>query len=290
MNKKYVNWLLIFITIFITILCFKDSELLSMSVQESTHIFLAKVFPFLFIMMILNGILSMANFPYYVSRIIPNPYLYIFIISALSGSPVNAVIINDFLEKKIITDKEASLSLCFSTLNNPLFLYNYFNLIFKNHLITSKLLLTIYFSNIIIMLFIIIHYKSNHKWKLQLIEYDKKKELIKYVTSSFNNLLNIFAIITFFKLICDILMPYNNALTILLKGFLEITQGLNLLCSLFLPTKIKELLALVILSFSGLSIHVQIANILSKYNINYKYFYYSRFVLALLGIISIFLL
>lgn len=290
MNKKNVNWLLILVTFFIIILCFKNNEILAISMQESSQIFLVKVFPFLFIMMILNGILSMSNFPYYVSKIIPNPYLYIFIVSALSGSPVNAVIINDFLEKKIITNKEASLSLCFSTLNNPLFLYNYFNIIFKNHLITSKMLLTIYFSNIIIMLFIIIRYRSNHKWNLQYIKYDKKKELIKYVTSSFNNLLNIFAIITFFKLICDILMPHNNALTILLKGFLEITQGLNLLCSILLSRKIKELLALVILSFSGLSIHMQIANILSKYNINYKYFYYSRLFLALLGIISIFLL
>lgn len=287
MNKNYINISMIISIILIIIICFSRSNIISLSALESTQIFLTKVFPFLFIMMILNFLLISLNLPYYLSKLVPNPYFYIFVMSLFSGSPVNGVIISSFIEKKFLTTKEASAALCFSTLNNPLFLYNYFKIIFNDSLIITKLFLIIYLLNFIIFIFFTLRYKPQ-KCTFNKENFSFQKNLIKAITSSLQTLLNIFAIITFFKIICDLLLPYQNSLTILIKGSIEITQGLNLMINANITSKTKELLALVILTFSGFSIHIQISNILSKYNINYKYFYISRFILIISEIIIIF--
>ena len=52
--------------------------------------------------------------------------------------------------------------------------------------------------------------------------------------------------------------------------------GLSLIELLVTIVIISILNSLVILSFTGFSIHIQIANILDEYPINYKYFYFSR--------------
>ena len=287
MNKKYVNFILSIGSLTLIVLCFWKNNLIASSIRDSAFIFLTKVFPFLFIIMILNNLLISFNFPYFLSKMFPNPTLYLFVMSALSGSPVNAVIIQSFLEKKIFNAKQASLALCFTTLNNPLFLYNYFQMIFSSTKISIKIFLIIYLSNITLMLFLLpkLSYKKNYTF--QYTEPHIRYDLIKAITTSFTNLLNIFAIITFFKLTCDILLTSNTILSSLLKGLIEITQGLNLLATTDFSTIIKELLVIVILSFSGLSIHIQISNILTKYPINYKYFYLSRIFLIFVGIILI---
>ena len=48
--------------------------------------------------------------------------------------------------------------------------------------------------------------------------------------------------------------------------------------------KIKELLTLVILIFGGLSIHIQVANVLNDYNIDYKNFYLAKIIMIVLSI------
>ncbi|MBE6148609.1 MAG: hypothetical protein E7167_03870 [Firmicutes bacterium] len=286
MNKKYLNILLTVASFLLIIICLQNSSVISKSVLESSIIFITKVFPFLFIMMMINSILICANFPYLLSKIIANPYVYIFIMSALSGSPVNAIIIRDFIKKKIITEKQASIAISFTTLNNPLFLYNYINLIFKNQYITIKLLSIIYISNISLLIW----YSYKEKNSKYILPYNKtniQKDFINSFTSTINNLINIFAIITFFKLICDLLITSTTPLSSLIKGLIEITQGLNDISLASYISIIKELLLIVILSFAGFSIHIQISNILNDYNVNYKYFYYSRLVLIIIGTILV---
>lgn len=280
MNKKFLNILGIFIVIIFIILSFFFHNIVYTSLIESAQIFLYKVFPFLFIMMIFNKLLMLLNFPYYFSKLIPNPYLYIFIMSALGGSPINAIILDNFLKNKYLTEQEASLVLSFTTLNNPLFLYNYLQLIFTSQNVVFKIMLYLYLSNILILIFISI---KNHKskWQLSYQKIKLKSEFIDTIKSSIFNLISIFAIIAFFKLLCDITLQETNIYTIIAKGLIEITQGLNSLINFAINNQIKQFIVLTIIIWGGFSIHIQISNILNEYNINYKYFYLSRLILII---------
>ncbi len=283
MNKNIRNISLIIITLLFIFFLFYNYHLFSDISLEIGIIYLTKVFPFLFIMMVLNNLLINLNLPYYLSSVIKSPSWYIMILSIMSGSPLNAVILDNFLKDNIVNEKDASIILGFTSFNNPLFLYNYFNIIFHNKEVIIKLFIIIYLTNII--LYFIFRKKLNTKhFTIPYRSISFNKAFTDSLKVTINNMLNIFATIFFFYLITSIIIKDNNIISVFGKGLIEITQGLNSLTILDVSLKAKELLTLAILQFQGLSIHMQISAILSKYNINYKYFYLSRIILIILSL------
>lgn len=287
MNKKKINiFIIILIYLFIYII-FRNSNNLSNITFLSLKMYILKVFPFLFIMMILNNLLIKCNLPYYFNKIFKNNDLYIFFSSILSGSPVNAVILKNYLENDYITVKKASKILAYTSFNNPLFLYNYLYLILNNNYNVIKVMGILYISNFI--LYIYFNKKNNSQSFIKYKEYNLKKELFNSIYESIQNLIKIMGIIIFFKIILDLLMTKESMCYSLLKGLVEVTTGLNDLINFNISIKIKEIISYIIISFMGLSIQMQMSIILEKYNIDYKYFYISRVFIITLGIILIIL-
>ncbi len=288
MNKKRINIIFIILIYLFIYLIFKENTSLSNITFLSFKMYILKVFPFLFIMMILNNLLLKCNFPYYFNKIFKSDKLYIFINSILSGSPINAILIKNYLENNNITEEDASKIICFTSFNNPLFLYNYLTLILKDFNNVLRVMGIIYFTNIVIYLYFRKRIKIKTLVKYQ--NYNLRKELFNIISESTFNMIKIMGIIIFFKIILDLVMTKNNIIISLLKGLVEVTSGLNSLTSLSTSAKIKEIISYIIISFMGLSIHMQIIAILENYNINYKYFYLSRFFVIILGIILILIL
>lgn len=288
MNKKRINIIFIILIYLFIYLIFKENTSLSNITFLSFKMYILKVFPFLFIMMILNNLLLKCNFPYYFNKIFKSDKLYIFINSILSGSPINAILIKNYLENNNITEEDASKIICFTSFNNPLFLYNYLTLILKDFNNVLRVMGIIYFTNIVIYLYFRKRIKIKTLVKYQ--NYNLRKELFNIISESTFNMIKIMGIIIFFKIILDLVMTKNNIIISLLKGLIEVTSGLNSLTSLSTSAKIKEIISYIIISFMGLSIHMQISAILENYNINYKYFYLSRFFVIILGIILILIL
>lgn len=287
MNKKKINiFIIILIYLFIYII-FRNSNNLSNITFLSLKMYILKVFPFLFIMMILNNLLIKCNLPYYFNKIFKNNDLYIFFSSILSGSPINAVILKNYLENDYITVKKASKILAYTSFNNPLFLYNYLYLILNNNYNVIKVMGILYISNFI--LYIYFNKKNNSQSFIKYKEYNLKKELFNSIYESIQNLIKIMGIIIFFKIILDLLMTKESICYSLLKGLVEVTTGLNDLINFNISIKIKEIISYIIISFMGLSIQMQMSIILEKYNIDYKYFYTSRVFIIALGIILIIL-
>lgn len=287
MNKKKINiFIIILIYLFIYII-FRNSNNLSNITFLSLKMYILKVFPFLFIMMILNNLLIKCNLPYYFNKIFKNNDLYIFFSSILSGSPINAVILKNYLENDYITVKKASKILAYTSFNNPLFLYNYLHLILNNNYNVIKVMGILYISNFI--LYIYFNKKNNSQSFIKYKEYNLKKELFNSIYESIQNLIKIMGIIIFFKIILDLLMTKKSICYSLLKGLVEVTTGLNDLVNFNISIKIKEIISYIIISFMGLSIQMQMSIILEKYNIDYKYFYTSRVFIIALGIILIIL-
>ena len=155
---------------------------------------------------------------------------------------------------------------------------------------TLKIIFIHYLSNIIIGILL---RKKAPKITTQTFKPESKKNrsiLINSINKSISTLLMILGTVTFYMIVTYIItFPFkeNILLKTITSGFLEITNGLNNLIHLNIYTKIKEIIAIAIISFGGLSIHTQIKAILEDTKINYQYFLKGRILHTLIGIILI---
>lgn len=263
------------------ILIFKNYSLVLNTSIEAASIWLYKVFPYLFIMIILNDLLLQADF----SGFFKNAHTYIFIMSLLSGTPTSAYIIKGLYLGKNISKNNANLVLLFTYFCNPLFLYSFFTLIFNNPFITIKLMLIHYLSNIIIFLFI--------KKKLNKEMIPRKKvhiDLASAITKSMNTTIMVLGTITFYMILSNILLTsfsITNFTSTIIKGTLEVTQGLNSILNLNISLKIKEMIAILFISFGGLSIHTQIKCIIENTDLEYSYFLLGRILQVIISLILV---
>ncbi len=287
MKEKIFNFIFCLFSFISIIIIFKNSKEVSEIIINSINLFFKKVFPSLFPMFIINDLLININLPYYFYLIFNKLFLklfntsgicaYVFIMSLISGSPSNAYILKELLEKKVITIDEANHYLMFTFFSNPLFLTIMLSMLFNFHTVI-KIILIHYISNILIGL--IIRNKApkilNSKLKKEKI---KKNFLLNSINKSINTLLMILGTITFYMLLTYIitfLLKNNLLITAIISGFLEITNGLNNLNNVQIFIKLKEIIAISIISFGGLSIHTQIKSILENTRINYLYFLKGR--------------
>lgn len=258
------------------ILIFKNYELVLKSTIDGVAIWLYKVFPYLFIMIIMQDILINLNLTAYFKR----TSTYIFIMSILSGSPSSAYIISKLVNNNDISEDYGNVCLIFTFFANPLFLYTILNLIFNNNPTTIKLLIIIYLSNLLLYLF----YKKelpNNKLKGK----SKNINLALSIKTSINTNLMVLGSIVFYLVISNIIINTFNIsypFSIFVKGFLEMTQGLNSLidCNI----KLKEIITVGFITFGGLSIHTQVKCILDEYNLSYKYFLKGRILQMIIAI------
>ena len=284
MYKKIINIPIIIIIIVILVKSFINYRVISSILITTSIIFIKNVFPFLFTMIFINNLLIELNLPYYINKVFKNKYIYIFIMSMLCGAPSNAIIIEKFLKKNELSCQDASLLLSFTSFNSPLFLYSYLNIIFNDKKSIITILLFIYIENII--LFVILNKKlDNKKVNITFINNNVFLSISKSIINAMQSMISIYATILIFAIISNILLPKCGYL----NGFIEVTQGLSCLSVLNISIQRKKLLVLAILTFLGLSIHVQICSVLSNYKINYLYFYMSRIIFLIINLTILFI-
>ena len=232
-------------------------------------------------MIIINNLLISNNILYYINKIFKKNGLkyYVFIMSLLSGSPTNILIIKELVNKKIIDVKTSNQLLLCSHFANPIFLISMLSSLFDKPIVIKTILIH-YIPNIIIVLFLKI--KSNNN----LIT--TKESLNNILNKAINTSLLVLGTLVFYVLISNIIiniLDINGIYKTLLKGLLEITQGLNEIPYLQTNNNIKILLTVLFINFGGLSIHSQIKSIISDTSINYKYFLFGRLFQIIIGII-----
>ncbi len=299
MKEKIENFtftLCLFLAIYFI---FQNNQEISNIIIEGTNLFFTKVFVSLFPMFIINDLLIALNIPYYFYLLFNKLFkklfktsgiaCYVFIMSLISGTPSNAYILKTLVNDNIISLAEANHYLYFTYFSNPLFLTLMLSLIFPSHIVV-KIILIHYLSNIIIGLI-----KRNKAPLISNTELKIKKThlssaLTKSIKKSMSTLLMILGTIIFYMILTHIItniIPLNNILKVSISGFFEITRGLNLLNNLDIILKLKEIIAISIISFGGLSIHTQIKGILEDTEIKYSYFLKGRIMQTIISIILI---
>lgn len=265
--KRKITILLIMTFI---ILIFKNYEIVLKSTLDATTIWLNKVFPYLFIMIIIQDLLINLDF----ASFFKNTAIYIFIMSLLSGTPSGTYIISKLKQQNIITKEYANTCLIFTFFANPLFLYSILNSIFLSKLTTIRLMLILYLTNLILYFIYKKDLPSNGK-SINTNEIN----LSSSIKTSINTTITVLGVITFYLILSNIIITEFNIIypfNIFFKGFLEMTQGLASLINSSI--KFKEVIAMIFISFGGFSIHTQVSCILNEANLSYKYFFKGRII------------
>lgn len=275
--KKII--ILLFLTLFLLNI-FRYNDIVTLSSLKALELWRVRLFPSLFIMFIVNDLIINTD----IFKIKNNNTLA-FSLSLFSGTPTNAYIIKELYINNRISLNSANKLLLYTYFSNPLFLYNILSTIF-NKTIVFKLILIHYISNIIISFFIKKETTYNNRNETANLKVTKILE--QSIKKSINTLLMILGTVTFFMILSNLtikLFSLNIYLEILLKGLLEITQSLNELAAITLNLELKQLLALTIISFGGISIHMQVYSILNETKINYKFFLKGRIYQTLISIL-----
>ncbi len=299
MKEKYFDFTFFLICIISIIFIFKNNTAIASTIINASNLFLKKVFVSLFPMFIINDILISINIPYYFyilfNKIFPKVFKtsgitsYVLIMSIISGTPSQGYILKNLVNEHKITVLEAEHMLYFTYFSNPLFLYSMLSSLFSLQT-TFKIIFIHYFSNLIIA-YILRNKAPNINNNAPTLNHEPlSNTLIKSITRSINTLLIVLGTIIFYMLISYIitnLIPLNYFFKTLISGFLEITNGLNHLKNLNIVFKLKEIIALTIISFGGLSIHTQVKALLEDTNIHFNNFVKGRLMQTLISIILI---
>lgn len=272
--KKNIFYILL--SLIILFLLFKNNQDISINILSISYLFLSKVLVFLFPIFIISKILINYNFPYYISKLFNNNiFFYIFFMSFISGSPNNAYLIKDLLNKNIINIKEANKYIKCSFFNNPLFLYSMLSKIFNKKIAIYIIVIQI-LSNLII--YFIKPIKNNNIYKIKPINFSTL--IINSIKEGIDVFASVYLTIILFNILISILPYYFNSII----GIIELTQGLDYLRYLNINLLIKMILANIFISFGGLSIHLQVKSALQDTLINYNNFLYFRIIQIILSL------
>ncbi len=315
--KKIASIFIMAILIFIGFEILTESESILKSVVFSLNIFRNNIFPSLFPFFILSSLLIkygfvelMGNlFKGFMNKIfkINSKCAFIFFMSILSGNPACAKYTRELYLNGEIDKYEATKILCFSSFTSPLFILGTVSLFLNNKEVGSLILVCHYLGNIMVGILM----RNYHPSKIDGEKSSLKKAInsmhmkrisnkesfgiiiTNSLVNSINTLLLILGVITVCLVLTTIIdnnISLNSTLQSILNGFIEMTQGLKYISLEPIPLKLKCILTVMILSFGGFSVHMQIMSILSDTDINYMPFLCSRVVCSIISSLFLYFL
>ncbi len=316
--KKITSILIMLVLMFIGYEILTESETILNSVNFSLNVFKNNIFPSLFPFFVLSNLLIKCGLPEFMGNLfkgVMNKFFkikgvaaFIFFMSIISGNPANAKYTRELYLEKKINKYEATKILCFTCFSNPLFILGTVSILFLNNKEAGLLILLCHYLGNIFVGFGMRNYHpskiENEKTSLKkaINEMHKKRisnkdsfgEIItNSLISSINTLLLILGVITTCIVLTTIIdnnLNLNSIFQSVLNGFVEMTQGLKYISLEAIPLKMKCVLTVMILSFGGLSIHMQIVSILSDTEIKYLPFLCARICHAIISSILMYVL
>ncbi|MBE6151803.1 MAG: hypothetical protein E7165_00600 [Firmicutes bacterium] len=317
MKKNIISVLIMSCLIFVTVQILLSSEKIFEIVSFSFDIWKKNIFPSLFPFFVLSDILINYGFVEFIGELF-KPLMqkifktngnaaYVFIMGMISGFPSSAKYTSQLYDQKLIDEKCGTKILMFTHFSNPLFILGTISIAFLNAKNVGLLILLChYFSNIIIGFLFRNYYPSkneNTKFsfknpinKMTQYRVKNKKSIGQIINDSIiasvNTLLLILGTITVFLIITTIisniinLNPYCQAI---LNGLIEMTQGLKYTSNLDLSLKFKTIVSTMLISFGGLSVHMQTMSFINKTKIKYFPFFIARIIHAIISGLLVFL-
>ena len=313
--KKFQSVLIMIILLFICFEILTESKSILNSVIFSLNIFKNNIFPSLFPFFVISSLLIKCGLPEFMSNIfqgfmyklfkISGKCSFIFFMSILSGNPACAKYTRELYLNGSINVYEATKILCFSAFTSPLFILGSISTLLNNNEVPLLILICHYLGNVIVGILIRNYHPSvntHGNFKYAIDEMHNKRIsnnegfgtiITNSLVDSINTLLLILGVITICLVITTIIsnnLNLNSTFQSVFNGFIEMTQGLKYISLEAIPLRLKATLTVMILSFGGLSVHLQIMSVLSDTDIKYLPFLASRALASIISSLSLFLL
>ena len=299
MKTKYKNIIIIICSLFFLVNLIIYRNLVFDTVGFSLNIWITSLLPALFPFFIVSDILINYDVIKYFPKVIRNSIKYLFnvsdnglviiLLSMLSGFPSNARNIkNMYLDKKITKEVGEHL-LYFTHFSNPMFILGTIPLILNSNKISKYILISHYLANIILGICLRKYNRVNDSNNSNYKE-DKHNFGLVLTTSirkSLDSVLSILGTLTVFLIMSTLLINFfnlDNTSSLLIKSILELTSGLKELGSYNLLDKYLLIISSCILSFGGLSVHMQVINELVDTDISYKNYFIGRILQVVLSL------
>ncbi len=264
---------MIFLLLIITYQVLNNSIEITNSIKFSIDIWKNNIFPsilpfFIISSLLINyGIINISKIISPLMRLfgIDKNISFVFIMSIFSGFPSNSKYLKELLDKKIIDIDTSSKALLFTHFSNPLFILSTLSIYSMKIAIT--ILIVHYITNIIIGIIFKNYHNSyiNTKNNTNIEKLSFSIVLTNSIKSAIEVLLIILGTIATCSIISCIINDIFNTSDItksLISGIIEITQGLKYISLTKLSLKLKVTISTMLLSFGGLSIHLQIKSII----------------------------
>lgn len=318
MFQKIISTSIMTLLLSIAFFILTESKAVMEAVLFSFQIWKNNIFPSLFPFFLLSELLIQYGFVEFLGELlkpvmnrifrISNQAAFIFVMSIISGFPSNAKYTKALLEEHKINEKEATKILTFTHFSNPLFILGTVSITFLgNREVGFLILFCHYITNLILGLLFRNYYPSPKTdcrvsirkaiTNMTLARQKKKTSFPIILTNALNHtiqtLLFILGVTTTFLIITTLINQHITLSTFhqsILNGFFEMTQGLKYVSLLNIPLKIKGILTVMILSFGGLSVHMQLIGILSKSKIRYFPYFTARVLHATIASLMFFFL
>ena len=318
MFQKVITTSIMAVLLSIAFFILTESKAVMEAVLFSCQIWKNNIFPSLFPFFLLSELFIQYGFVEFLGELlkpimnrifrISNHTAFIFVMSIISGFPSNAKYTKALLDEHKINEKEATKILTFTHFSNPLFILGTVSITFLgNREIGFLILFCHYITNLILGLLFRNYYPNpknechisikkaiNH---MTLVRMRKKESFPMILSNALNHtiqtLLFILGVTTTFLIVTTLVNQHivlPSFYQSILNGFFEMTQGLKYVSLLNIPLKIKGILTVMILSFGGLSVHMQLIGILSKSRIKYFPYLTARILHATIASILFFFL
>lgn len=303
--KRYIDMIVVIICSLFLILFIINRELVFNTVGFSLDIWITSVLPALFPFFVISDILISYDVIRYIPKVIKNLFkklfnvsdngLVVIILSMLSGFPSNARNIKNMYNSNKISKKEGEHLLYFTHFSNPMFILGTLVSIFlKKEELGLIIFISHYLPNIIIGILL----RKLNTSKLDTnynndINNNFGLVLTKSIRKSLDSVFNILGTLTVFLIISSLLINvfnFNNGISLLIKSILELTSGLKELSNFNLSNSYLVIASSCILSFGGLSVHMQVINELSDTDISYSNFFIGRIIQVILSLVVSYIL
>lgn len=301
---KLKNIIIITILLIITYETLFLSDEIINSIRFSFEIWESNVVPSIMPFFILSSLLINYGFVNMASNIfrplmrlfgINSNVSFIFVMSMLSGFPSSSKYIKNLYDNNIIDESISTKALLFTHFSNPLFIIGTISSLLNSKKYAVLILIIHYLTNIIIGI-IFRNYKysySNKSIKTNIKPDYIGNVLTKSIKESIDILLLILGSIvtfTFISTIINNMFNLSNITSSILSGILEMTQGLKYISILNISLRVKVTLMTMILSFGGLSIHLQVSSIIKDTGILYVPYLIARIIhMVISGILIYFI-
>lgn len=305
MKRKFKSICIILVLVFILVFMLSNPSRIVESVLFGINIWMYNVFPTLFPFFVLSDLLINYGFIKVLSKFL-GCFMYIFglskntsyvyFLSLICGSPSGARNIKQLLDKNIININDANHLIRFTHSVNPLFVLGTVGSILLNDLrLGFIILISIFLGNL--MIGILFRIKDNDSCnKNSIHDFKERESFIAVLSNSIYNSLDILflmlGIIIIFLIISSFIdiFNFNSNFSLIIKGILEMTQGVKLVSISNFSLIYKVVLMTFFLSFGGISVHMQVSSVIDGSKIKYKNFLVSRIIHSILSSILAFIL